>query len=97
MAAKGCHKEVVELLADKYVLCASCAAAEAARKGCTDITKVLAMGHGKSMMQVRHGHVYGAGNWCGAQLLFAGYVHSSKCTEQASLRGDDGLKSLSCC
>jgi hypothetical protein len=53
MAAKGCHKEVIELLADKYVLCASCAAAEAARKGCTEITKLLAMGHGKSMMQVR--------------------------------------------
>jgi hypothetical protein len=52
MAAKGCHKEVIELLADKYVLCASCAAAEAARKGCTEITKLLAMGHGKSMMQV---------------------------------------------
>ncbi|KAF6260709.1 hypothetical protein COO60DRAFT_1637360 [Scenedesmus sp. NREL 46B-D3] len=51
MAGKGCHKEVVELLADNYVLCASCAAAEAARKGCTDITKLLAMGHGKAMMQ----------------------------------------------
>jgi hypothetical protein len=52
MAAKGCHKEVVELLAGHYVLCAGCAAAEAARRGCTDITKMLAMGHGKSMMQV---------------------------------------------
>jgi hypothetical protein len=53
MAGKGCHKEVVELLADKYVLCAACAAAEAARKNCSDITMWLAMGHGKSMMQVR--------------------------------------------
>ncbi|WIA13025.1 hypothetical protein OEZ85_006634 [Tetradesmus obliquus] len=50
-AAKGCHAEVVQLLADKHVLCAACAAAEAARKGCSKITMDLAMGHGKAMMQ----------------------------------------------
>lgn len=68
-AAKGCHAEVVQLLADKHVLCAACAAAEAARKGCSKITMDLAMGHGKAMMQVRLCACMCAGV-CGVACMF---------------------------